>query len=202
MRIGACFATAAARTVTVKLKKSDMSTLTRSATLPYATTEAGALVALARRLLLDPREIGPIRLLGVGFSGLSDVRQESLFPDLDLAAPESEAQHSFQTATEIGTGAMFAPAPEASPWRVGDDVDHRELGHGWVQGAGHGVVTVRFETRSSGPGVARTFPAGTADLAGANPIDSLDWPDYAGALRTEEPAADASAPAGDDVGDR
>ena len=29
-----------ARTVTVKLKKSDMSTLTRSATLPYATTDA------------------------------------------------------------------------------------------------------------------------------------------------------------------
>ncbi len=73
-----------ARTVTVKLKKSDMGTLTRSATLPYATTDAGTLVALARRLLLDPLQIGPIRLLGVGFSGLSEVRQESLFPDLEL----------------------------------------------------------------------------------------------------------------------
>ncbi|SPM37051.1 Nucleotidyltransferase/DNA polymerase involved in DNA repair [Mycobacterium rhizamassiliense] len=185
-----------ARTVTVKLKKSDMSTLTRSATLPYATAEAGALVALARRLLLDPREIGPIRLLGVGFSGLSDVRQESLFPDLDLAAPESEAHHSVETAAE----AMFAPVsePEAAPWRVGDDVVHRELGHGWVQGAGHGVATVRFETRSSGPGQARTFPAGTEDLSRANPIDSLDWADYLGALRAD----DTSAPAGDDVADR
>ncbi|MEZ0353456.1 DNA polymerase IV [Mycobacterium sp. pR1184] len=186
-----------ARTVTVKLKKSDMSTLTRSATLPYATTEAGPLVALARRLLLDPREIGPIRLLGVGFSGLSDVRQESLFPDLELAAPEPEAQHSVETATD----AMFAPAPEASPWRVGLDVEHRELGHGWVQGAGHGVVTVRFETRSSGPGPARTFPADTADLVTANPIDSLDWGDYLGELRTED-TAQVSAPAGDDVADR
>ncbi|CDO88396.1 DNA polymerase IV [Mycobacterium triplex] len=184
-----------ARTVTVKLKKSDMSTLTRSATLPYATTEAAALIALARRLLLDPREIGPIRLLGVGFSGLSDVRQESLFPDLELAAPESDAQHSVETATD----AMFAPAPEASPWRVGLDVEHRELGHGWVQGAGHGVVTVRFETRSSGPGQARTFPADTGDLVAANPIDSLDWSDYLGALRTEDTA---SAPAGDGVADR
>lgn len=159
-----------ARTVTVKLKKSDMSTLTRSATLPYATTEAGALLALTRRLLLDPRAIGPIRLLGVGFSGLSEVRQESLFPDLELAAPESDAQHSVETATD----AMFAPAPEASPWRVGLDVEHRELGHGWVQGAGHGVVTVRFETRSSGPGQAHTFPADTGDLVAANPVDSLD----------------------------
>ncbi|MEE6138700.1 DNA polymerase IV [Mycobacterium sp. 050128] len=190
-----------ARTVTVKLKKSDMSTLTRSATLPYATTEAAALVALARRLLLDPREIGPIRLLGVGFSGLSDVRQESLFPDLELAAPGPEAPHSLQTTTETATDAMFAAAPEASPWRVGLDVEHRELGHGWVQGAGHGVVTVRFETRSSGPGQARTFPADTADLAGANPIDSLDWRDYLGELRTGD-AAGASAPAGDDVADR
>ncbi|SOX53621.1 DNA polymerase IV [Mycobacterium ahvazicum] len=187
-----------ARTVTVKLKKSDMSTLTRSATLPYATTEAGALVALARRLLLDPREIGPIRLLGVGFSGLSDVRQESLFPDLELAAPEPEAQHSVETATDV----MFAPAaPGASPWRVGLDVEHREFGHGWVQGAGHGVVTVRFETRGSGPGQARTFPADTADLVGANPIDSLDWRDYLGELRTED-TAQASAPAGDDVAGR
>ncbi|HEY0226364.1 MAG TPA: DNA polymerase IV, partial [Mycobacterium sp.] len=184
-----------ARTVTVKLKKSDMSTLTRSATLPYATIEAGALIAMARRLLLDPREIGPIRLLGVGFSGLSDVRQESLFPDLDLPGPDSDAHHVETTAE-----AMFAPAPEAAQWRIGDDVEHREFGHGWVQGAGHGVVTVRFETRSSGPGQARTFPADTADVVNANPIDSLDWPDYVGTLRAEESAA-TSAPAGDDVGD-
>lgn len=190
-----------ARTVTVKLKKSDMSTLTRSATLPYATTEAGPLIAVAHRLLLDPREIGPIRLLGVGFSGLSDVRQESLFPDLELAGEASDPQH-IETATE----AMFAPATEeASPWRrgdaagwrVGDDIAHREFGHGWVQGAGHGVVTVRFETRGSGPGQARTFPADTDDLTGANPVDSLDWPDYVGALQ-----ADALlTPAVDDAGD-
>ncbi|HWS91099.1 MAG TPA: DNA polymerase IV [Mycobacterium sp.] len=193
-----------ARTVTVKLKKSDMSTLTRSATLPYATTEAGALVAVARRLLLDPREIGPIRLLGVGFSGLSDVRQESLFPDLELSAETQdslEAEQSFESAAT----AMFATSPEASPWRVGDaagwrvgdDVAHRDFGHGWVQGAGHGVVTVRFETRSSGPGQARTFPGDTADIVSANPVDSLGWPDYVGALQVDA----FSAPAVDDVGD-
>ena len=65
-----------------------MSILTRSATLPYATADAATLIAMARRLLLDPVEIGPIRLVGVGFSGLSDVRQESLFPDLELVAEE------------------------------------------------------------------------------------------------------------------
>ena len=92
---------------------------------------------------------------------------------------------------------MFAPGAETSPWRIGDDVAHRDFGHGWVQGAGHGVVTVRFETRSSGPGQARTFPADTDDLTGANPVDCLDWPDYVGALQANA----ESAPAVDDVGD-
>ena len=168
-----------ARTVTVKLKKSDMSTLTRSATLPYATTDGAALAALARRLLLDPHQIGPIRLLGVGFSGLSNVRQESLFPDLELTMSDADARTDAATA-EPDTAAQRAD--EAAGWRVGDDVTHRDLGHGWVQGAGHGVVTVRFETRSSGPGLARTFPSGTGEIVPANPVDSLDWPDYVAAL--------------------
>lgn len=177
-----------ARTVTVKLKKADMSTLTRSATLPYATADAATLVATAHRLLLDPREIGPVRLLGVGFSGLSDVLQESLFPELDQPP----------LLDQPGVALTDAPGAEApvtvSGWRVGDDVAHPEFGHGWVQGAGHGVVSVRFETRSSGPGMMKTFAVGAADLAAANPLDSLDWPDFV-------QQCGASAPAGDDVGD-
>ncbi|MDP7702360.1 DNA polymerase IV [Mycobacterium sp. TY815] len=180
-----------ARTVTVKLKKSDMSTLTRSATLPYATAEASALTAVARRLLLDPLQIGPIRLLGVGFSGLSDVRQESLFPELDLSP--TEAHQDFETMR-----ATLLTGQDGSSWRIGDDVTHREFGHGWVQGAGHGVVTVRFETRGSGPGPARTFPIDTGDITAANPVDSLDWPDYVGELRDRDqdsvPAASDPAP--------
>ena len=187
-----------ARTVTVKLKRSDMTTLTRSATLPYATGDAGTLGATAHRLLLDPRDIGPIRLLGVGFSGLSDVRQESLFPDLE--------QMGGELADTVDT---HAPVPEAAPeagaWRIGDDVRHPELGHGWVQGAGHGVVSVRFETRGSGPGVMRTFAIDTPDLNKANPVDSLDWRDWVNpeSLRSSPPDLDdlvRSAPPGDDVG--
>ncbi|MBV8862671.1 MAG: DNA polymerase IV [Mycobacterium sp.] len=183
-----------ARTVTVKLKKSDMSTLTRSATLPYATTDGAALAALARRLLLDPRQIGPIRLLGVGFSGLSNVRQESLFPDLELTM--SETDQAAGTAPEQPEP-VAARVEDDTRWRVGDDAAHRDLGHGWVQGAGHGVVTVRFETRASGPGPARTFASDTADITPANPVDSLDWPAYVAAL-----AESASAQSVDDVTQR
>ena len=171
-----------ARTITVKLKRSDMSTLTRSATLPYATGDAGTLTATARRLLLDPREVGPIRLLGVGFSGLSDVRQESLFPDLD------------QQEAEVADASDLPPVPDIGGWRVGDDVSHPEFGHGWVQGAGHGVVSVRFETRGTGPGVMRTFAADHPELVKANPVDSLDWPEYVAGLDEH------SAQPGDDVG--
>ena len=164
-----------ARTVTVKLKKADMTTLTRSATLPYATGEITTLIATARRLLLDPVEIGPIRLLGVGFSGLSDVRQESLFPELE------------QQEAELGDTRTPVPAPEpqSGGWRIGDDVSHPDFGHGWVQGAGHGVMTVRFETRASGPGTARTFGVDDGDIVKANPVDSLDWPDYVSGLGEE-----------------
>ena len=160
-----------ARTVTVKLKKSDMSILTRSATLPYATTDSATLTATARRLLLDPVEIGPIRLVGVGFSGLSEVQQESLFPALELLATDEVS----------GTGSpqpVVQPGPAAPLWRVGDDVVHTEFGHGWVQGAGHGVMTARFETRSTGPGSARTFSDEVAAVKHADPVDSLDWPDF------------------------
>jgi DNA polymerase-4 len=171
-----------ARTVTVKLKRSDMSTLTRSLTLPYATADATTLIAAAHRLLLDPVEIGPIRLVGVGFSGLTEVLQEPLFPDLD----------SWDQPTD--TQSANAPTTTAPPgWRIGDDVHHRESGHGWVQGAGHGVMTVRFETRASGPGPARTLPIDDPDVSRANPVDSLDWPEFVNGL------VDESTPATDDL---
>ena len=159
----------------MKLKKSDMSMLTRSATLPYATTDAATLTAMARRLLLDPVEVGPIRLVGVGFSGLTDVRQESLFPDLELAA-EEDVSHTRLPPT-LTDATATAPA-----WRIGDDVVHTQHGHGWLQGAGHGVMTVRFETRSTGPGPVHTFPDDNPDIARANPVDSLDWPAFVSEL--------------------
>lgn len=183
-----------ARTVTVKLKKADMSTLTRSATLPYATADPRALEAVARRLLLDPVRIGPVRLLGVGFSGLTDVRQEPLFAEAELLADAAaDAPREVETAGEAS-----ATGPDGA-WRIGDDVAHPDLGHGWVQGAGHGVVTVRFETRATGPGPARTFGTGDpAPITPADPVVSLDWPDYLDELRARE---SASAPAADHLGD-
>lgn len=170
----------AARTVVLKLKKSDMSIVTRSATLPYATADRETLVATAQRQVIDPREIGPVRLVGVSLGGLSAVRQGSLFPDLDRGeapAAESDETDIVRLDTTVPTVPTPAPAPVASTststWRPGQDVAHSEFGHGWVQGCGHGVVTVRFETRSTGPGQARTFAEADEALAPADPEASL-----------------------------
>lgn len=98
------------------------------------------------------------------------VQQESLFPDLDQVGDEV-ADH----AATVPAAVVAAPP---APWRIGDDVSHRRYGHGWVQGAGHGVMTVRFETRDSGPGVARTFSDTDDEITRADPVASLDWQSY------------------------
>ncbi|MFF0817058.1 DNA polymerase IV [Rhodococcus sp. NPDC003318] len=161
----------AARTVVLKLKKTDMTIVTRSATLPYATTDRQTLVATAQRQLIDPRELGAIRLVGVSLGGLTVAAQGSLFPDLDHGDPR-EGDVNPDTVLIPGAARTSAIAVGAR-WRPGQDVRHPEHGHGWVQGCGHGVVTVRFETRSTGPGPARTFPDTDEALAEADPADSL-----------------------------
>ncbi|MFI6431734.1 DNA polymerase IV [Rhodococcus oryzae] len=162
----------AARTVVLKLKKSDMSIVTRSATLPYATADLQTLVATAQRQVIDPLELGPVRLVGVSLGGLTSVRQGSLFPDLDqgdvMLVTEEERPEA-----EAAPAPVIPVVADAARWRPGQDVEHRDFGHGWVQGCGHGVVTVRFETRSTGPGLARTFAEDDGGLARADPEASL-----------------------------
>ncbi len=71
----------AARTVTLKLRYADFSTVTRGWTVRAATDDEafiqGTACALLRRAL-DERA-GPLRLMGVGVSGLSAERQLTLF---------------------------------------------------------------------------------------------------------------------------
>ncbi|MFQ6326303.1 DNA polymerase IV [Nocardia sp. CWNU-33] len=168
----------AARTVVLKLKKSDMSIVTRSFTLPYATADLATLCTAAQRSAIDPAELGPIRLVGVSFGGLSTVRQESLFPELDQSPVEERTEEPEWAPAPAVRSDSEAPqadstARRATQWYPGMDVAHPEFGHGWVQGAGLGVVTVRFETSSTGPGPARTFAADDISLSRADPLGSL-----------------------------
>ncbi|WP_433869876.1 DNA polymerase IV [Saccharopolyspora sp. CA-218241] len=155
----------AARTVTVKVRDSDFTTISRAETLPSATSDRAVLGAAARRLVGIAVPPGtPVRLVGVSYSGLATSEQEPLF------------QHPAERTSEAAAPPAGEPeshAPQPRPWRAGDDVAHPEHGHGWVQGAGHGRVTVRFETAMTGRGVARTFAADDPLLTDADPLASL-----------------------------
>ena len=163
----------AARTVVLKLKKSDMSILTRSVTLPFATIDRQILIATAQKQVIDPQELGPVRLVGVGFAGLSTVRHGSLFPGLDQDVPGYPVETLTGALDEAELDVPVAARVPQRYWHPGLDVKHPEYGHGWVQGAGHGVVTVRFETRSSGTGIAKTFAESDEVLEVADAVDSL-----------------------------
>ncbi|WP_338051589.1 DNA polymerase IV, partial [Pseudonocardia acidicola] len=166
----------AARTVTVKARSADFTTASRSETTAVASTDLATLTAVAQRLARSAVPEGGVRLIGVSLSGLGDIPPPALFDAVASAdgwrpVPAGEPVLSGDGLAEVpsagpaGGPDRFAGAggsqPQAGPrpWRAGDDVQHAEHGHGWVQGAGHGRVTVRFETRATGPGLARTFPA-------------------------------------------
>src|SRR3954467_10628158 len=69
------------RTVTLKLRRYDFTTLTRSLTLPQPTDDARTIAGIARRLLAEAGAGGGLRLLGVGVSGLSVYAQGDLFAE-------------------------------------------------------------------------------------------------------------------------
>ncbi|MBV9313165.1 MAG: DNA polymerase IV [Pseudonocardia sp.] len=159
-----------ARTVTVKIRGADFATRSRSETAATATTELAVLTDTARRLTEGALPASGVRLIGVSLSGLTDFVQEQLFH-----APGSPKPPTPSSSVMAGTpepAARDAARPSRG-WRAGDDVRHPEFGHGWVQGSGHGRVTVRFETRRTGPGLSRTFAAVDPALVAADPLGSL-----------------------------
>ncbi|MEV7428920.1 DNA polymerase IV [Nocardioides sp. NPDC092400] len=131
------------RTVTIKVRLHDFTTLSRSSTLPSPTDSAATVARLARALLADLDTSGGVRLLGVGVSGLADWVQEDLFGETE---PEEELPE------------IEVPHHSRRTWAPGMDVVHAEMGRGWVWGAGRGVVTVRFETAETPAGPVRSYP--------------------------------------------
>ncbi|MDQ1104370.1 DNA polymerase-4 [Nocardioides zeae] len=183
------------RTVTIKVRFSDFTTLNRSATLPAPVDAAGPIARVARTLLGDlvgaaERDVrSGVRLLGVGVSGLADWVQDDLFSVLEAEAavatgtdPGEDASTDEPTTADVPPG---APAPEPPrEWAAGADVEHDEHGRGWVWGAGRGVVTVRFETATTPPGPVRSFRADDPALRPwvrpvpvADPLDPLAVPE-------------------------
>ena len=186
------------RTVTVKARGHDFTTVTRSETLAAPTDDARLLIPAALRLVDGAAEAATgqmhgIRLLGVGISGLAEYAQGDLIAELEgldeLAAEAAEAADGDgngdseaeaaapdedSAASPVPAVTVFGPvplAPEARRWLAGQDVRHAELGPGWVQGAGLGRVTVRFEGPDTPPGRIATLWVDDPDL---EPVDSAE----------------------------
>ncbi|MFJ8753143.1 DNA polymerase IV [Streptomyces sp. NPDC102441] len=183
------------RTVVLKVRRYDFSTLTRSETLRGPTDDPTVVREAAARLLEAVDTTGGVRLLGVGVTGLADFTQEDLFAqaaDAEHAAEESAAAAAADAADEPERPVEEASAPDAREseeqlaarrWPAGHDVRHDVHGHGWVQGSGVGRVTVRFEEPWTPPGRVRTFRIDDPQLRPADPlrlvrdpVDYSSWP--------------------------
>ncbi|GHE68018.1 DNA polymerase IV [Streptomyces capitiformicae] len=151
------------RTIVLKVRRYDFSTLTRSETLRGPTDDPAVVREAAGRLLEAVDTTGGVRLLGVGVSGLADYTQEDLFAQ---AAGEPEPLEEEAVEEAVAEESVSVERQ----WRAGRDVRHAEYGHGWVQGSGLGRVTVRFETPGSEPGRVRTFRTEDPDLEPADPL--------------------------------
>ena len=149
------------RTVTIKVRLHDFTTLSRSSTLASPTDDEGVVARAARALLADLDTSGGVRLLGVGVSGLADWVQEELFPDPALGPTRGRTGDpaAGQPDAEVDPADLDLSAAYAGrrAWAPGADVVHDELGRGWVWGSGRGVVTVRFETAASPSGPVRSL---------------------------------------------
>lgn len=181
------------RTVVLKVRRYDFSTLTRSETLRGPTDDPAVVREAAARLLEAVDTTGGVRLLGVGVTGLADYTQEDLFAQ--AAGEQAATGEAAEEETAAGgdgdklvDGAReetreTAEQPAARRWPAGHDVRHDTYGHGWVQGSGVGRVTVRFEEPQSAPGRVRTFRIDDPELQPAeplplvrNPVDYSSWP--------------------------
>ncbi|MFJ4858527.1 MULTISPECIES: DNA polymerase IV [unclassified Streptomyces] len=190
------------RTVVLKVRRYDFSTLTRSETLRGPTDDPTVVREAAARLLESVDTTGGVRLLGVGVTGLADYTQEDLFAQaageraaagLAAALADAERAGGAETGGDAGTDEGRPEPGEAEPesaeqlaarrWPAGHDVRHDAHGHGWVQGSGVGRVTVRFEEPDSAPGRVRTFRIDDPELRPADPLplvrdpaDYSSWP--------------------------
>lgn len=120
------------RTIVLKVRRYDFSTLTRSETLRGPTDDPAVVREAAARLLEAVDTTGGVRLLGVGVTGLADYTQEDLFAfalaargdggegeagEAGAVGPDGVAGAGDATgtgaATEAGTGAATEAATEA-----------------------------------------------------------------------------------------
>jgi len=182
---------AAARTVTVRLRNAQFTTIGRSVSLPQASTNLGelrsaaltALRAATEAMGLDTEEESGAgaRLLGVALGALSTSPQLTLLPgETTHQSPTDPAALPLPPQNNQPT----ARGPRGNDWLPGRDVQHTELGRGWVvrsisaqdSPSGTAELHVRFETTNSRSARQHRFPIGDPHLTptAPAPVQKMD----------------------------
>jgi DNA polymerase-4 len=174
------------RTVVIKVRRFDFSTLTRSETLPAPTDDPLVIAAMARRLLEQVELTGGVRLLGVGVSGLADFTQEDLFAQAEAEAAEAEAAEAAEAALSAGGAAGAAGAGETGVGEAGGSAAGTAavarpgadgLGDGGAESARvPGGVAERVPEAAAGDEAAYGGPAGPrAFHPGSSTVTGRRW---------------------------
>ncbi|WP_407840150.1 DNA polymerase IV [Streptomyces sp. DSM 116496] len=154
------------RTIVLKVRRYDFSTLTRSETLRGPTDDPAVVREAAARLLEAVDTTGGVRLLGVGVTGLADYTQEDLFAFADAMAARAGADDA-AAGPAAGVGVAAARADGVAPFGGGSgqgavDADGGQESHASGEGAGQGPGPVR----DGGTGRARGAQQGQGQGAG------------------------------------
>ncbi|BBH67213.1 DNA polymerase IV [Actinoplanes sp. OR16] len=113
------------RTVNIKVRSPDFTTITRAVTRDQPTDDARLVAQLARRLLAELDTSAGVRLLGVGVSTLADFAQDDLFTAAALEGFLPEPPPPPSDTAEEPTMRAAAPTPPhiAVPALVGATPD-------------------------------------------------------------------------------
>ncbi|MEU4954754.1 DNA polymerase IV [Streptomyces lavendulae] len=141
------------RTIVLKVRRYDFSTLTRSETLRGPTDDPSVVREAAARLLEGVDTTGGVRLLGVGVTGLADYTQEDLFAQVLGAGAEEGGAVAEGVAPE-------GIAPEG-------DVPDGEGGAGEPDGAGAAARAAGVAAAAGGP---------VAEAGGPEAAAGRHWP--------------------------
>ncbi|MCX4777002.1 DNA polymerase IV [Streptomyces sp. NBC_01264] len=149
------------RTIVLKVRRYDFSTLTRSETLRGPTDDPAVVREAAGRLLEAVDTTGGVRLLGVGVTGLADYTQEDLFAFADAMAARAGVGEGAGPGPDPGADSDVDPDVERA---VGGGPEAEVRGQALEGGAGRGAV-VGPGAAGQGPGEAagRERGAGSAE---------------------------------------
>ncbi|MCX4544808.1 DNA polymerase IV [Streptomyces sp. NBC_01565] len=152
------------RTIVLKVRRYDFSTLTRSETLRGPTDDPAVVREAAARLLEAVDTTGGVRLLGVGVSGLADYTQEDLFAFALAAEEEREGRDHPASA---GANEPADAAARADGGGAGAAVPAAVTGGAGQSGGAQGAGGVGDAGEAGRTGRARgAGQAGEAGVAG------------------------------------